>query len=256
MIIEYHRPTTLENALDLLARAEPVTVPLAGGSAVNRPNPEPVAVVDLQVLGLNRLEHMGNTLHMGAMVTLQALLDGRGKPESYNLPSSLIHSIEREGTYNLRQVATVAGALVAADGRSPFTTVMLALDASLILQPGEEEVDLGNLLPFRMEKLRRRLITKIIFPLNVRLAYEYVARTPADRPIVCAAVALWPSGRTRLALGGYGDAPTLAMDGTEAEGLEVAAQSAYSQAGDDWASAEYRQEMAGILAMRCFQQLS
>jgi CO/xanthine dehydrogenase FAD-binding subunit len=87
----------------------------------------------------------------------------------------------------------------------------------------------------------------------VRLSYEYVARSPADQPIVCVAAAVWPSGRTRIALGGYGAAPVLAFDGSEAEGAQVAVQSAYSQAEDEWASAEYRREVASILARRCIQ---
>jgi hypothetical protein len=59
-----------------------------------------------------------------------------------------------------------------------------------------------------------------------------------------------------VALGGYGAAPLLAFDGSEADGAEVAAQSAYSQAGDEWASAEYRMEIAGILARRCIRERS
>jgi hypothetical protein len=85
----------------------------------------------------------------------------------------------------------------------------------------------------------------------VRLAFETVARTPADRPIVCAALAQWPSGRTRLALGGYGQAPLLAMDGNEPGGVETAVRNAFAEAGDEWASAEYRSEMAAVLAKRC-----
>ena len=77
---------------------------------------------------------------------------------------------------------------------------------------------------------------------------KYIARTPADQPIVCAAVAQWNSGRTRLALGGWGSSPILAMDGPDSEGIEFAARNAYSLAEDEWASAEYRQEMAGVLA--------
>jgi CO/xanthine dehydrogenase FAD-binding subunit len=87
------------------------------------------------------------------------------------------------------------------------------------------------------------------------MAYESVARTPADLPIVCAAAAGWPSGRTRLALGGFGMAPLLALDGPEPEGAEIAARSAYSDAGDEWASAEYRREIAPVLARRCIEQL-
>jgi CO/xanthine dehydrogenase FAD-binding subunit len=261
MILEYHRPTTIAEALDLLRRSDPVTIPLAGGSDLNRQSQPPVAVVDLQALGLNKIERKGNALDVEAMVTLQALLD-YGVKQAVALPLALLKSVEHEATFNKRQVATLVGTLMSAGGRSPFTTVMMALDASLTLMPEKKAIDLGDILPFRSretppsERLRGRLVTKLSFPLNVHLAYEYVARTPADRPIVCAALACWSSGRTRLALGGFGKAPTLAMDGTGPEGLVEAAQSAYNQAGDEWASAEYRQEMAGVLAKRCLIQIS
>lgn len=251
MIIEYHRPNTLEEALKLLARREPVSVPLAGGSALNKPSPEQVAAVDLQSLGLDTLQVHGNYLELGAMVTLQMLLDA-------DIPqAALKRAIQHEATHNLRQVATVAGTLVSAGGRSPFTTVFLALEAALTILPGDDRpVSLGDLLPFRSERLRGRLITLVTIPLNVRLAYQYVARSPADLPIVCAAAAAWPSGRTRVALGGFGTAPVLAFDGTEPDGAEVAAQNAYSQAVDQWASAAYRQEVAGVLTRRCLKELA
>jgi CO/xanthine dehydrogenase FAD-binding subunit len=103
--------------------------------------------------------------------------------------------------------------------------------------------------------LRGRLVTQVQLPLHVRLAYEYVARTPADRPIVCVALAQWPAGRTRVALGGYGQAPVVVMDGPGAEGAQAAAQNAFSHAVDDWASAEYRQEVVGVLTRRCIETL-
>ena len=61
----------------------------------------------------------------------------------------------------------------------------------------------------------------------------------------------WPSGRTRLALAGWGPTPILALDGNEPGGVVEAAQNAFSEAEDEWASAEYRSKMAGILANRC-----
>jgi CO/xanthine dehydrogenase FAD-binding subunit len=92
--------------------------------------------------------------------------------------------------------------------------------------------------------------------MNVRLAFETVARTPSDKPIVCAAVAQWPSGRTRLALGGWGKAPALALDGNGPDDLEAAARNAFSEAGDEWASKEYRNEIASVLAKRCLATLA
>jgi len=254
MIVEYHRPKTVEEALTLLSRSGILSIPLGGGSGIDRSTIEPIAVIDLQDLGLNTLRARGNTLDLGATVTLQALLDYP------RLQPALFQAIRHEANYNLRQVATVSGTLVVADGRSPFTTAMLALDARLTIRTGndqskEEKIGLGDLLPIRKEKLPGKLITHITILHTLRLAYTYVARTPADRPIVCAAVAGWPSGRTRVALGGFGAAPLLAMDGSGAEGAEIAAQNAYSQAGDEWATAEYRQEVAGVLVRRCVEEI-
>lgn len=244
MIIEYHRPKNLEDALKLISRAEPATFPIGGGSILNRPRSDRFAVVDLQDLGLDAIHNRGNTLNIGAVVTLQSTSEVPG------LPEALIKAISHEATFNLRQIATIAGTVIASDGRSPFTTALLALDASLILEPGEERVYLGDLLPMREERLRGRLVTQIQIPLNTKLEYEYVARSPSDLPVVCVGIAKWPSGRTRVALGGFGEAPIIAFDGTESQGAEIAAKDAYSHAEDKWASADYRQAMAAILTRR------
>ncbi len=142
------------------------------------------------------------------------------------------------------------------DGRSPFVTALLALDAELtILRPAEEKMPLGVYLPMRGRDQRGVLISGLAWPLGAKIAFDYVARTPADKPIVAVALAQWPSGRTRLAVGGYGKAPTLAMDGTEAEGLELAARNAFHDATDPWGSAEYRMDIAATLSRRCLARL-
>ena len=49
------------------------------------------------------------------------------------------------------------------------------------------------------------------------------------------------------------------MDASKIElanhGVELAARSAYLSAGDEWASAEYRSEMAGVLVKRCLRRV-
>jgi CO/xanthine dehydrogenase FAD-binding subunit len=244
MITQYLRPPTLEEALKLLLQVD--TRPLGGGTVLTQPNSESFSVVDLQMLGLDKIRKSGNNLEIGATTTLQALL------ESLHAPAALKSVIELETPLNLRTMGTVAGTLVTCDGRSPFGVVMLALDAKCTLVSNQTStVNLGDLLPLRNELLRGKLITKIEIPLNIKLAFESIARTPADKPIVCTALAQWPSGRSRLAIGGWGQAPTLAMDGNEPGGLQEAARNAFSVAGDEWAGAEYRMEVAGILAKRC-----
>jgi CO/xanthine dehydrogenase FAD-binding subunit len=175
------------------------------------------------------------------------------------IASDLVRAIKHEATFNLRQVATVAGSIMAGDGRSPFITALLAVDASLTIAAADgttEVITLGNFVPFRKKLAAKRLITKIEIPLNVNLAYEYTARSPADLPIVCAALCCWQTGRTRLALGGFGKVPIMVFDGTENGGLKEAAEDAFSQAEDEWASSDYRKEIAGILAERCIARIS
>lgn len=249
MIVEYYRPKNIAETLSLLSETQINTVLMGGGTAIDRYSTEPFAVLDLQDVGLSSIQVRGSVLEIGATATLQALF------EYPQIQEALISSIYHEATQNLRQVATAAGTLIAADGRSPFTTAMYALDAALTIIPDEEQISLGDLLALGKKSLAKRLITKITIPLNVRLAYEYVARTPADLPIVCAAVAVWPSGRTRVVLGGYGEEPVLAMDGPGGGGAEIAARDAYSHSDDQWATAEYRQEMAKVLVRRSLVNL-
>ena len=253
MIVEYHRPKSVLEALTLLAREQPVSYPLAGGTVINRAMEAPIALVDLQALSLDKIARKGNLLQVGSMVTLQKLLDFEG------LPEDLYKVITLEATYNLRQLATIGGTLVTANGRTPLVTIMMAGNVEIELeQLGKkpERVKLGDWLPLRHQSMPGKLITSISLPLNIKLAYEFIARTPADQPIVCAAVGQWESRRTRLALGGWGSAPILAMDGPNPDGIETAAQDAYSTAEDEWASAEYRSEMAGVLSRRCLERLS
>lgn len=248
MINHYYRPQTLEEALKLLSL--PDTRPLGGGTVLLQHKELSFSVVDLQSIGLGTLRKSGDSLEIGATVTLQNL---------YNSPytaKALKMALELEAPLNLRTMGTVAGALVTCNGGSTLGTVMLALDARCVMVSDKQSmIRLGDMFPLRDELLGAKLITRIDIPLNVKICFEIVARTPADKPIVCAALAIWPSGRTRLALGGWGKTPTLALDGSTSDGLEESARNAFSEAADDWASAEYRQEIAGILAKRCLNEV-
>lgn len=250
MITAYHRPESLSAALELLADTAGNTVPLGGGTKLNQPGGAPVAVVDLQALGLNQLEKRGKTLFLGATASLQALLDW---PE---MQPAFRQVLLAEASINQRQVATVAGSLVAADGRSAFSAALLALDATLTIEPGAEQLSIGTFLPARADQKPGNLITGVSLPALAALSYQAVARTPADLPIVAVAVAQWPSGRTRVVLAGYGSVPLLAMDGPEPQGAEQAARNAFYEAGDAWASAAYRSDVAATLTRRALADLS
>lgn len=249
MITHYHRPSTLDEALTLLT--QPDTVPLGGGTLLSQGLPDPVRAVDLQLLGLDSLEKNGGNLEIGAAAPLQSLL------ESKDCPEAMKQALKLEAPLNIRNSATAAGTLAACDGRSTFVSLLLAADSKVrqaFLDGSKIDYrnsNIGDYLPLRP----RGLITKIIMPLNVKFAFDHVARTPTDKPIVCIAVAVWGSGRMRMAVGGHGRSPLLAMDGTSSDDPVTAARNAFHEAADEWGSAEYRMDVAGTLAARCFESL-
>lgn len=249
MITTYHRPKTLDEALKLLT--QPNTVPLGGGTLLSKGTPESISVVDLQLLKLDSITKKGNDLEIGATCTLQTLLD------SEHISDSLKTALKLEAPLNIRNSATVAGTIVSSDGRSTFATLLLSMDAKIDHRPLTADRPSSTVLGLSEYLLTRpkTLITSITIPLNVKNAFEYVSKTPADKPIVCASMTQWNSGRTRLTLGGYGRNPLLAMDGTESNGVEEAARNAYHEANDEWASAEYRMEIAAVLSKRCLENI-
>lgn len=244
MILEYQRPKSVDEALELLNRISPVSVPLGGGTALSQNMKDPVAVVDLQAIGLDRIEIQGNSFLIGATVNLQQLMDHSGTAPA------LKDALRLEATLNTRNSATLAGRLVTCDGSSPLATVLLAMDARLVWLPGEIQVALGDWLPMRQTMKPGKLIAQLVVPTQTTVRFASVGRTPQDRPLVCVAAAIWPSGRTRIALGGAGSSPLLAMDGTDGSGAESATDNAYSHVRSPWVSTYYLKETARQLVHR------
>jgi probable selenate reductase FAD-binding subunit len=250
MILEYHRPDNLEEALRLLSRETPRTLPMGGGTVITNKRDEDVAVVDIQNLGLDYLTQDGSQLHLGAMLRLQTLA------ESKVVPLPMKQAIHNEYSSNLRKMATVAGEIVACDGRSVFATALLAMDARLTWMPDSLEVSLGNFLPLRHSSFPGKLIQEVIIPSQGELLIEKVARSPVDLAIIAVGVYRWPSGRMRVAVGGYGTAPVLIVDGPDGTGAEEALLNAYHHADDEWASGEYRSQVAAQLTRKMVGSVS
>jgi len=246
MIIEYHRPESMAEALHYLTH--PNTFPLGGGTLLNQKRGN-FSVVDLQALKLNTSRKAGSILSLGSMVTLQSLCN------TESIPLALKRATSLELPLNLRNVATIGGALMACSGKSPLLGALMAMDAVIILNT-EENIPIGDFLMVREEEIRGKIITKIYVRIDMHLAYEQISRTATDKPINYACLAYWSSSRIRLVIGGWGKYPSLALDGkTNTNDMEqavtYAAMNAAQDAADEWASQEYRSAMAPILAKRC-----
>ena len=139
----YHRPSELSEALELLGRPDIHTAPLGGGTVLNgRPASVPEVLVDLQDLDLDRFERDGSRLTIGAMATLQNVIDHEA------VPPVLAQLAHRSAPNTIRNMATVGGTVATADWESPFLTGLLAYGATVAIarQGGEESHGLSDLL--------------------------------------------------------------------------------------------------------------
>ncbi len=243
MIVEYHRPETLQEALELLSRTNPRTLPLGGGTHLSHYQGDPIAVIDLRKLGLGKIELADNFLKIGAMATLQELEDFEEAPQAFK------DTLRFESNYNLRQAATIAGALVSGDGKSALVSALLALDALLTIQPNERKETVKEWLARRSSRSTNFLITSLMIPMGVNFKYQFVGRSPMDIPIVSVAIGEWSTGRTRIVIGGSGPYPILALDGTDLQKIEPAIYNACSQL-DTNKNQKFFQETATVLARR------
>ena len=277
---EYHRPKDLTEAVALLQRKQPRTVVLSGGTWLVGEAPRDVeAVVDIANLGLNRILVEGNLVRIGAAVTHQQLV------ESEQLRTSALRVISETAQamsgLNIRNRATIGGAIVTADAASPLVTALLACDAEVVIagakdktKPADAPSDFWKVLPLAGFLAYRRqildegtLITEVRMPLpspDTRSHYTRVARTPRDYPIVCAVAAFAMkdgiAGHVRIAVGGVAATPIRLSRlefGLEKKRLadwldgEMEAQMALLDPPGDWlGSAEYRKEMARVLVRR------
>ncbi len=270
--LEYLRPKTLDEALDLLHRPGVRTVPLAGGAwlvprlrrDVDVPDPlvDPVdAVVDLAELGLSFINLTGQPgdgwLCLGATTTLEQIAHS---PACRQLAGGILaEAAQREAPVNQRNQATLAGTVLGAPSQSELLLALLALAAHAVVEDGQPRaVPLDELLADLPWQLGSGLVTEIKLPWpaeTARGSLAHVARTPADQPIVAAAALADRDGR-RLALGGVTANALLLGLGTEAE-LESALNAALDGVPllSDWqGSDEYRRAMALVLGRRALEQ--
>lgn len=238
----YWRPSTIAHALELLER--PGAVVLAGGTQLNAdPGPdssEAVEVVDLQALDLARIEAgSGDSLRIGAMTTLQRLVD------SHDAPAVVREAARRELPSTLRAQATVGGCIVMGHAESELLGALLVHEAVVHLDAndGTETVPLEELLA-ALPVGAGRLVTAVTLHTAGVAATAHTARTPADRAIVAAFARATDTGR-RVALTGVAPTPILVQSGDDLDPV-----------GDFRGSREYRRALATVLLARVLEAIT
>ena len=240
LMTAYHRPTTVGAALELLS--EPHRVALAGGTLLNADRePSRLEAVDLQALELKEIEAARGQVRLGAMATLDEM------SRSSAVPERLRALARAEAPSTLRTLATVGGLVARRRSDSLLLAALLAHRGRVALAGpgGADEADLARVLGEGVPA--GALITAVAIDPTGAAAVAAVGRTPADVPIV-AAYGRRAGGTVTVALTGVAPVPVLADGADPAAGL--------APEGDFRGSAEYRLELARVLARRVTEELA
>jgi len=240
----YHRPQTMTEALQLLARPGLRTALVAGGtSLVPRLDEQEIdEVVDLQGLCPAGIQDGGDRLTIGALTLLQALA------EHPAVPPLLKEGALREGPNTFRHQSTVGGVIACADWESELLAALLVHDAVVTLETpaGTHTLNLADYLSEIAGQLQNAIIVEVTVAIGGQVGQARVGRTPLDTSIVAALARRDERGELRLALTGIAATPRLIAP-DEIEALDPP--------GDFRGSAAYRREMAAILSRRAVAQL-
>jgi len=273
-VTDYYLPGSLPEALGLLQAHGPTLLVMAGGTIamplVNEGISLPEKVMGLRRTGLDRIERVGDELHIGATATLTQLLEQDACP-------MLRLAASRTANWPVRNMGTIGGNLFAPPPGGDVATALLALGARVTLAgpAGVRTVRLEDFhTGFMTTDLRPdELLTSITVPLEPGdTAFEKLGRKHAGTPaVVTVAVHVaWQEGtvaRARIALGAAGPHPMratraeAAISGSRLEAEAIAASGAAASDeclafADSVASEWYRHRMVGVVVSRALALLA
>jgi carbon-monoxide dehydrogenase medium subunit len=167
---EYHRPASLEEALDLLATHGEEAKVLAGGQslipAMKLRFAGPAHLIDInRIPGLDGIEERDGGLRIGSLVRHNHLAASDLIAARYPTIAAAAPQIADPLVRNL---GTIGGSLAHADPAGDLGSVMLALDASVVLRSstGERELAVKDFLVsiFETAAAPNELLTEIRVP--------------------------------------------------------------------------------------------
>jgi carbon-monoxide dehydrogenase medium subunit len=255
---KFHRPATVRQAANLLAKNEDAKL-VAGGHTLipvmKQRLASPPHLVDLsKVENLAGIEMKGRALAIGAMTTHAEVANSPIVGEAIPALASLAGVI---GDPAVRHRGTIGGSLANNDPTADYPAACLALDATIVTNKRRltAEEFFQGLFTTALES--DEIITRVMFPLPKKAAYVKFRNQASRYALVGVFVARRPSD-VRVAVTGAGGNGVFRVTAFEEalkkrfsskaiEGLSVAAEGLNS---DIHGSAEYRAHLIGVLARR------
>jgi carbon-monoxide dehydrogenase medium subunit len=258
---KYHRPATVRQAANLLAKNEDAKL-IAGGHTLvpvmKQRLAAPPHLVDLShIEGLDGIEMKGRSLVIGATATHAAVATSAVVGEAIPALAELAALI---GDPAVRHKGTIGGSLANNDPTADYPAAVMALGATIVTNKRrlKPEEFFQGLFTTALEP--DEIITRVMFPLPKKAAYQKFRNQASRYALVGVFVARRPSDVRVAVTGAGGDGVFRVAAFEEAlktrfspkslDGLAVPAEGLNS---DLHGSAEYRAHLIHVLAQRAVE---
>ena len=275
---EYACPTTVAEAVALLASHDGEAKPLAGGQSLVPMLAfriaSPALLVDLRKLAELRQIKIGQDgVSLGAMVRWRDILDDERLAKAHPL---LVAAVEHVAHYQIRNRGTVGGSLAHADPAAELPGMVITCDAKIVAvgKSGTRTIDAASFFqgPLITALKPDEIISEIRFPAwqaKRRFGFEEFARRRGD--FALAAAMLFydeDGGKARNAHVGairVADRPLRlpaveqvlngkAVDEAVIAEADAAASASVDPADDIHASGAYRKALVGVMVERALRR--
>lgn len=274
--MDYERPTSLEEAVGLLAAAGGNAFVLAGGSdllvRMKGGFVEPDLIVDIKAIaGLGEIRRIADGFSIGAAVPCAALRESAALSEAW---PGVVEAASLIGSRQVQGRCTIAGNLCNASPAADSVPALVAACAKVVVAGpagsrtiAVEDVPTG---PGRTSLARNEIVEAIVLeapaPRSADAYLRFIPRTEMDIAVVSAGVNLTLDGdgrvtTARVALGAV--APTVllvadaaaaivgtTLDNAALEALAAACAAACRPIDDKRGTIEFRKKVSGVLAQR------
>lgn len=276
--VEYFKPTSVAEAIKLLAHYGEKARLIAGGTDVLvEKDPQIEVLIDITGLGLDYIKIESQGVKIGAASTFADIEVALLGKSPYNLLTEAAHQM---GTPQIRNVATIGGNICYAVPSADSAPPLLALDATITISgpTGERSMDIVDFfLDVRRNALERgEMLTEIqlpAFPARTEAVFVKKGRVAAgDLAVVNTAVRLTVTGddicqEARIALGAVAPTPLRAKEAEamlqgkkpQDELLMKAADKAAQETkpiSDVRSSAAYRKVLSRVLVERALREVA
>jgi carbon-monoxide dehydrogenase medium subunit len=253
----YHRPSSVEEAVQLLSGASEGTL-MGGGMTLipvlKQRLANPSDVVDIGAIsGLSGISEDGGNVVVGAATTHAAVASDAAVQAKIPALAALAESI---GDAQVRNRGTIGGSIANNDPASDYPAALVGLGATIRTNTREIAADDFFTGLFETALGDNEIITAVAFPVPDKAGYAKFPN-PASRYAVVGVMASQGPAGTRVAVTGAGPCVFRASEmesalsgNFSAEALSGASVSADNLNSDIHASAEYRAHLVGVMARR------